>query len=70
MQEQRYLPALRSHIDSLLSKGWAIVDRTPLTLQNGRKRYLVMHGMLISDGLLWGQGASAPTSQTADYAAI
>ncbi len=48
-QEQRTLPALRAHIDKLLSKGWAITHRSPLTLQSGRKTYRVMHGMLIGE---------------------
>jgi hypothetical protein len=48
-QEQRSLPSLRAHIDKLLSKGWAITSRSPLTLRSGRKTYLVMHGMLIGD---------------------
>ncbi|MGP9827241.1 hypothetical protein ACT048_22450 [Ectopseudomonas khazarica] len=49
MKEQRHLPALRAHIEHLLSSGWAISSRTPLTLQNGRRCYLVSHGMLISE---------------------
>jgi len=48
-QEQRALPALRAHIDKLLNKGWVIANRNPLTLQSGRKTYLVMHGMLIGE---------------------
>lgn len=48
-QEQRYLPALRAHIDKLLAKGWVIAERSPLTLQSGRKTYMVVHGMLIGD---------------------
>jgi len=55
-QEQRYLPELRAHIDTLLAKGWVllakgwvIADRNPLTLQSGRKTYMVVHGMLIGD---------------------
>jgi hypothetical protein len=46
-QEQRYLPALRAHIDKLLAKGWVIAERSPLTLQSGRKTYRVVHGMLL-----------------------
>lgn len=49
MKEQRHLPALRAHIEQLLSKGWMISNRNPLTLHNGRRCYLVSHGMLISD---------------------
>lgn len=49
-QEQRYLPQLRAHIDKLLAKGWVIAERSPLTLQSGRKTYVVMHGMLLSEG--------------------
>jgi len=49
MKEQRHLPALRAHIEQLLSKGWIIASRSPLTLQNGHRCYLVSHGMLISD---------------------
>jgi hypothetical protein len=48
-KEQRYLPELRAHIDKLLTKGWIIAGRNPLTLQSGRKTYRVMHGMLIGD---------------------
>ncbi|MBU1282539.1 MAG: hypothetical protein KJ989_11630 [Gammaproteobacteria bacterium] len=48
-QEQRYLPELRAHIDKLLAKGWVIAERSPLTLQSGRKTYMVVHGMLIGD---------------------
>lgn len=55
MQEQRYLPALRAHIDKLLGNGWVIAQRDPLTLRHGRRTCLVMHGMLISEGALWNQ---------------
>jgi hypothetical protein len=48
-QEQRYLPELRAHIVKLLAKGWVIAERSPLTLQSGRKTYRVVHGMLIGD---------------------
>jgi hypothetical protein len=48
-QEQRYLPQLREHIDELLANGWVIAERTPLTLQCGRRTYRVVHGMLIGD---------------------
>lgn len=50
-QEQRYLPELRAHIDKLLAKGWVIAQRFPLTLQSGRKTYMVVHGMLIGDNV-------------------
>ncbi|AEB56465.1 Uncharacterised protein [Ectopseudomonas mendocina] len=49
MKEQRHLPALRAHIEHLLSKGWIISSRSPLMLQNGHRCYLVSHGMLISE---------------------
>ncbi|WP_296233205.1 hypothetical protein [uncultured Pseudomonas sp.] len=49
MKEQRHLPALRAHIEQLLRKGWVIASRSPLTLQNGHRCFLVSHGMLISD---------------------
>lgn len=49
MKEQRYLPALRAHIEELLGNGWVIASRDPLTLRNGHRCYLVAHGMLISD---------------------
>ena len=49
MKEQRHLPELRAHIDMLLSKGWIIASRNPLLLQNGRRSYMVAHGMLISE---------------------
>lgn len=52
MKEQRYLPALRAHIDQLLSAGWVIAGRNPLKLQSGRRTCLVAHGMLISEGPL------------------
>jgi hypothetical protein len=48
-KEQRSLPALRAHINKLLAKGWVISERSPLTLQSGRKTYMVVHGMLIGD---------------------
>jgi len=51
VEEQRYLPALRAHIDQLLNQGWVIAARNPLKLQLGRKTCLVRHGMLISDNL-------------------
>ncbi|WP_324732923.1 hypothetical protein [Pseudomonas paeninsulae] len=53
MQEQRYLPALRAHIDQLLREGWVIAERNPLKLQCRGRTCLVMHGMLISEGPLW-----------------
>jgi hypothetical protein len=53
MQEQRYLPALRAHIDHLLSEGWVIAKRDPLKLQFQGKICVVMHGMLISESSLW-----------------
>ncbi|MDX1722313.1 MAG: hypothetical protein R3355_04270 [Pseudomonas sp.] len=53
MQEQRYLPALRAHIDQLLREGWVIVQRDPIRLQFAGRSCLVMHGMLISEGPLW-----------------
>jgi hypothetical protein len=53
MKEQRYLPALRAHIDQLLREGWVIAQRTPLKLQLGGRSCLVTHGMLISEGPLW-----------------
>jgi hypothetical protein len=49
MKEQRHLPALRAHIEQLLSKGWVIASRSPMTLRNGSRCYLVSHGMLISE---------------------
>lgn len=49
MKEQRHLPALRAHIEHLLSNGWIISSRSPLMLQNGHRCYLVSHGMLISE---------------------
>jgi hypothetical protein len=58
MQEQRYLPALRAHIDHLLGKGWEIAGRNPLTLKFGRKTCVVMHGMLIGEGPLWNQSVN------------
>ena len=53
MKEQRYLPALRAHIDQLLREGWVIAQRNPLKLQLGGRTCLVTHGMLISEGPLW-----------------
>lgn len=52
VEEQRYLPALRAHIDQLLNQGWVIASRSPLKLQFGRKTCLVRHGMLISESML------------------
>ena len=51
MQEQRYLPELRVHIEKLLGKGWVITSRTPLRLQHGHRVLTVSHGMLICEGL-------------------
>jgi hypothetical protein len=48
-QEQRCLPELRAYIVKLLAKGWVIAERSPLTLQSGRKTYRVVHGMLLGD---------------------
>ncbi|MDO9623140.1 MAG: hypothetical protein Q7J46_04060 [Pseudomonas sp.] len=53
MKEQRYLPALRAHIDQLLCENWVITQRNPLKLQLGGRTCLVTHGMLISEGPLW-----------------
>lgn len=53
MQEQRYLPALRAHIDHLLSEGWVIAKRDPLKLRFRDSTCVVMHGMLISEDSLW-----------------
>ncbi|MEA1604730.1 hypothetical protein [Pseudomonas spirodelae] len=53
MQEQRYLPALRAHIDYLLREGWVIVKRDPLKLQIRDETFVVLHGMLISEDSLW-----------------
>ena len=49
MKEQRHLPALRAHIDQLLTAGWVIASRSPLMLRNGARSYTVSHGMLISE---------------------
>lgn len=51
MKEQRKLPALRAYIDQLLGNGWVIAGRSPLALRKGRKSWVVMHGMLISEDL-------------------
>ncbi|MDA7087605.1 hypothetical protein PH586_14540 [Pseudomonas sp. SA3-5] len=48
-KEQRYLPALRAHIDQMLNNGWKIISRSPLKLSSGRRTCLVMHGMLIGE---------------------
>lgn len=64
VQEQRYLPALRAHIDKLLGKGWVIAQRDPLTLRLGRRTCLVMHGMLISEGVLWNHPTADPSSHS------
>lgn len=50
-KEQRHLPALRAHIDQMLSNGWQIIGRSPLKLRCGHKICLVMHGMLIGEGV-------------------
>ena len=52
MKEQRYLPALRAHIEQLLDEGWVITTRAPLKLRYGRQSCVVRHGMLISEGML------------------
>lgn len=50
-KEQRQLPALRAHIERMLGDGWQIISRNPLKLRNGHKIYLVVHGMLIGEGV-------------------
>lgn len=62
MKEQRYLPALRAHIDQLLSEGWVIAQRNPLKLQLGGRTCLVTHGMLISEGPLWNHAETEASS--------
>jgi hypothetical protein len=62
MQEQRYLPALRAHIDQLLREGWVIVQRDPIRLQFAGRSCLVMHGMLISEGPLWNHADTEASS--------
>ena len=52
MKEQRYLPALRAHIEQMLGAGWVITARSPLKLQHGRSSCVVRPGMLISEGML------------------
>lgn len=64
MHEQRYLPALRTHIDKMLGNGWVIVRRAPLTLRLGRRTCLVKHDMLISE---YGLGSS-PADELPDCA--
>lgn len=51
-RQQRHLDALRLHIDDLLADQWRIASRNPLTLQRGEQRCYVLHGMLVSDGLV------------------
>ncbi|MDX1365937.1 hypothetical protein [Pseudomonas sp.] len=62
MQEQRYLPALRAHIDQLLREGWVIAQRDPIRLQFAGRSCLVMHGMLISEGPLWNHAETEASS--------
>lgn len=37
MKEQRYLPALRAHIEQLLDEGWVIATRAPSNCATGGK---------------------------------
>ena len=62
MKEQRYLPALRAHIDQLLREGWVIAQRNQLKLQLGGRSCLVTHGMLISEGPLWNHAETEASS--------
>lgn len=64
MKEQRYLPALRAHIDQLLREGWVIAQRNPLKLQFGGRSCLVTHGMLISEGPLWNHAETEASSSS------
>ncbi|WP_231703282.1 hypothetical protein [Halopseudomonas pelagia] len=51
-RQQRQLDALRLHINNLLADKWVIASRNPLTLQRGEQVCYVLHGMLVSDGLV------------------
>ena len=51
-RQQRQLDALRLHINNLLADQWLIASRNPLTLQRGEQVCYVLHGMLVSDGLV------------------
>lgn len=51
-RQQRQLDALRVHINNLLADQWLIASRNPLTLQRGEQVCYVLHGMLVSDGLV------------------
>lgn len=51
-RQQRQLNALRLHISGLLGDQWLIASRRPLTLRRGHQVCHVLHGMLVSDGLM------------------
>ncbi|WP_022964535.1 hypothetical protein [Halopseudomonas pelagia] len=51
-RQQRHLDALRVHINELLADQWLIASRNPLTLRRGQQVCYVLHGMLVSEGLV------------------
>lgn len=51
-RQQRQLDALRVHIEGLLADQWCICSRNPLTLKRGEQICHVLHGMLVSEGLV------------------
>ena len=46
--EQREFSAMRTHIEQLLARGWAITARLPLTLERQGRKSVVRCGVLIS----------------------
>lgn len=47
MKDQRKFHGLRAHVDQLLSEGWYIASRRPLTLKRGSEQLRFRLGMLL-----------------------
>ncbi|MBX9912828.1 MAG: hypothetical protein K2Y25_02920 [Pseudomonadaceae bacterium] len=47
-KEQREFNAMREHVEALITQGWRITARFPLTLERQGSRAVVRCGVLIS----------------------
>jgi hypothetical protein len=47
-EEQREFNAMREHVEALITQGWRITARFPLTLERQGSRAVVRCGVLIS----------------------
>jgi hypothetical protein len=47
LKDTRIYPAMRIHIDGMLSKGWSITSREPVRLELGVQVRVVRNGVLI-----------------------